>query len=149
MTTSAYFLLAWPSWCRQSLPVILRPRCRDNCSNITHLQARTFPRLTHQLPLLPPPTRTHKQQPTKSPSFSSHPPLKTALSVMPTSYEVWLRGMQFAIAIVCRNDDRGGGTAESSQGLEGKARERERERACHQSKKSYFLRLYNMFFKIH
>lgn len=51
---------------------------------------------------------------------------------MPTSYEVWLRGMQFAIAIVCRNDDRGGGTAESSQGLEAKGhgeKARERERA--------------------
>lgn len=39
--------------------------------------------------------------------------------MMPTSYEVWLRGMQLAIAIVCRNDDRGGGTAESSR-AEGK-----------------------------
>jgi len=36
---------------------------------------------------------------------------------MPTIYEVWLQGMQFAVAIVC-NDDRGGDNAESSQGLE-------------------------------
>lgn len=36
--------------------------------------------------------------------------------------------MQFAIHIVFRNDDRGGGTAESSQGLEGKRGQRERQK---------------------
>lgn len=139
------FLLAGPFWC-QPLPVILQPRCRDSCSNTqAHLRYQLCLFLTHpaysasiptlipspalQLPL---PLLLTNNNRTKSPSFSSHPPLKTALSVMPTSYEVWLQGMQLAIAIVCRDDDRGGGTAESSQGLGGKGqRESMREKVRH------------------
>lgn len=83
--------------------------------------------------------RSHKQQPEEITRLFFHLPLKTALSVMPTSYEVWLRGMRFAVAIVCRNDDRGGGTAESSQKEKGTERKTDKERACHQTKKSYFL----------
>lgn len=80
--------------------------------------------------LQPPPPRQHPHSDSlTSTSFLFHPPvltnnnrtesLKTALCVMPTSYEVWLREMQLAGAIVCKNDDRGRGTAESSR-AEGK-----------------------------
>lgn len=67
---------------------------------------------------------THNNNRTKSPSFSFHPPLKTALSVMPMSYEVWLREMLFAIVIVCRDGDR---RKESAAGTKTKA---QRKKAC-------------------
>lgn len=118
--TKVSFLLAGPSWC-QPLPVILQPHWSDICSipptYTTSSASPTPPSPIHACPTnnptlspspalqLPLPLTNNNRM--KSPSFSSHPPLKTALSVMPTSYEVWLRGMQFAIAIVCRDDDRG------------------------------------------
>lgn len=48
-----------------------------------------IPTLTHTSFLPPAPALTNNNR-TKSPSPFFHPALKTALSVMPASYEVWL-----------------------------------------------------------